>query len=134
MGRIVLREGDITEEAVDAIVNAANSDLVLGSGVAGAIRAKGGPTIQAECDTHGPVDVGGAALTGAGELPARFVHHAAGMPLAGAARAAGAPVTASVAPGAGASCAAEPLAAPTYSARVAGSCGTGKAGSSCCGS
>ncbi|NQZ97958.1 MAG: macro domain-containing protein [Myxococcales bacterium] len=85
MGRIVLREGDITEEAVDAIVNAANSDLVLGSGVAGAIRAKGGPTIQAECDTHGPVDVGGAALTGAGELPARFVLHAAGMPLGGSA-------------------------------------------------
>ena len=47
-GRIVLREGDITAEEVDAIVNAANSALVLGAGVAGAIRAKGGPQVQAE--------------------------------------------------------------------------------------
>jgi O-acetyl-ADP-ribose deacetylase (regulator of RNase III) len=77
--RIVLKEGDITEETVDAIVNAANSALVLGSGVAGAIRAKGGPTIQQECDAHGPIEVGGAALTGAGELAARWVIHAAGM-------------------------------------------------------
>ncbi len=83
MGRITLIEGDITEQAVDAIVNAANSSLVLGSGVAGAIRAKGGPTIQQECDDHGPVGVGDAAVTGAGDLPARFVIHAAGMPLAG---------------------------------------------------
>ena len=44
-GRIVLREGDITDQEVDAIVNAANSDLILGAGVAGAIRQKGGPTI-----------------------------------------------------------------------------------------
>jgi len=82
-GRIVLREGDITAEAVDAIVNAANSQLVLGAGVAGAIREKGGPSIQAECDAHGAVEVGGAAVTGAGELPARFVIHAAGMPPGG---------------------------------------------------
>ncbi|HYB13092.1 MAG TPA: macro domain-containing protein, partial [Myxococcota bacterium] len=53
-GRIVLREGDITHERVDAIVNAANSALVLGAGVAGAIRAKGGPAIQEECDRMGP--------------------------------------------------------------------------------
>ena len=46
--------GDITEQRVDAIVNAANSALVLGAGVAGAIRAKGGPSIQAECDAIGP--------------------------------------------------------------------------------
>jgi O-acetyl-ADP-ribose deacetylase (regulator of RNase III) len=85
MGRIVLREGDITAEPVDAIVNAANSALVLGAGVAGAIAAKGGPSIQAECDAHGPVAVGGAAVTGAGSLPARFVIHAAGMPPGGAA-------------------------------------------------
>jgi O-acetyl-ADP-ribose deacetylase (regulator of RNase III) len=78
-GRIVLREGDITAESVDAIVNAANSALQLGAGVAGAIREKGGPRIQAECDAHGPIEVGGAAVTGAGDLPARFVIHAAGM-------------------------------------------------------
>lgn len=84
-GRIVLREGDITAEAVDAIVNAANSQLLLGSGVAGAIRSRGGPSIQAECDRIGPIAVGEAAVTGAGQLPARFVIHAAGMPLGGGA-------------------------------------------------
>jgi len=84
-GRIVLREGDITQESVDAIVNAANSALKLGAGVAGAIRARGGPSIQAECDAHGPVRVGEAALTGAGDLSARFVIHAASMPPGGSA-------------------------------------------------
>lgn len=79
MGRIVLLEGDITEQAVDVIVNAANTELRLGSGVAGAIREKGGPEIEAECAAHGPVDLGEAALTGAGELPSRFVIHAASM-------------------------------------------------------
>ena len=83
MGRIVLREGDITAEPVDAIVNAANSELVLGSGVAGAIRSRGGPDIQAECDAHGPIEVGDAAVTGAGALDARFVIHAASMPSGG---------------------------------------------------
>ncbi|MCP5057218.1 MAG: Appr-1-p processing protein [bacterium] len=82
-GRIALEEGDITAAQVDAVVNAANSELKLGSGVAGAIRTKGGPTIQAECDAHGPIEVGGAALTGAGDLPARYVIHAAGMPPGG---------------------------------------------------
>jgi len=82
-GRIVILEGDITEQEVDAIVNAANSQLVLGAGVAGAIREKGGPAIQQECDDHGPIEVGEAALTGAGNLPARFVIHAAGMPTGG---------------------------------------------------
>ena len=84
-GRIVLCEGDITEQSVDAIVNAANSGLILGAGVAGAIRDKGGPSIQAECDAIGPIEVGDAALTGAGNLAARFVIHAAGMPPGGAA-------------------------------------------------
>ena len=79
MGRVVLLEGDITEQAVDTIVNAANSALLLGSGVAGAIRERGGEAIQAECDAHGPISPGEAALTGAGNLPARFVIHAAGM-------------------------------------------------------
>lgn len=82
-GRITLCEGDITAESVDAIVNAANSRLVLGAGVAGAIRDRGGPSIQEECDAHGPVEVGGAAVTGAGDLPARWVIHAASMPPGG---------------------------------------------------
>ena len=85
MGRIVLREGDITDQEVDAIVNAANSDLVLGAGVAGAICQKGGATIQQECNRIGPIAVGDAAVTGAGNLPARFVIHAAGMPPGGVA-------------------------------------------------
>jgi O-acetyl-ADP-ribose deacetylase (regulator of RNase III) len=83
--RITLKEGDIASEAVDAIVNAANSALVLGSGVAGAIRVRGGPAVQAECDRHGPIRVGEAAVTGAGRLAARFVIHAATMPPGGAA-------------------------------------------------
>ena len=83
MTRIILLEGDITDESVDVIVNAANSELLLGSGVAGAIREKGGPEIAAECAAHGPVEVGGAAITGAGNLAARFVIHAAGMALGG---------------------------------------------------
>jgi O-acetyl-ADP-ribose deacetylase (regulator of RNase III) len=84
-GRITIREGDLTEQEVDAIVNAANSALVLGAGVAGAIREKGGPAIQEECRALGPVAVGDAVVTGAGELPARFVIHAASMPPGGAA-------------------------------------------------
>ena len=83
MTRIVLVEGDITGEEVDAIVNAANSALVLGSGVAGAIARRGGPSIGEECAAHGPVEVGAAAITGAGDLAARFVIHAAGMPPGG---------------------------------------------------
>jgi O-acetyl-ADP-ribose deacetylase (regulator of RNase III) len=79
MGRIVLVEGDITDADVDAVVNAANSSLVLGAGVAGAIAAKGGPSIQAECDAVGPIEVGDAVVTGAGDLPARHLIHAAGM-------------------------------------------------------
>jgi O-acetyl-ADP-ribose deacetylase (regulator of RNase III) len=83
--RIAIVEGDVTAQAVDAIVNAANSALVLGAGVAGAIRARGGPTIQKECDAIGGVAVGDAAITGAGDLPARFVIHAASMPPGGVA-------------------------------------------------
>ncbi|HXC79555.1 MAG TPA: macro domain-containing protein [Candidatus Acidoferrum sp.] len=82
--RIVIIAGDLVEQDVDAIVNAANNDLLLGGGVAGAIRSRGGPTIQRECDAHGPVKVGEAALTGGGELPARHVIHAASMALGGA--------------------------------------------------
>jgi O-acetyl-ADP-ribose deacetylase len=81
--KIVLRKGDLTEAQVDAIVNAANNDLILGGGVAGAIRAKGGPSIQAECDKLGPIPIGEAVLTGAGKLRARYVIHAASMQLGG---------------------------------------------------
>jgi O-acetyl-ADP-ribose deacetylase (regulator of RNase III) len=73
-----LVEGDITEQDVDAIVNAANQHLQLGSGVAGAIRRKGGPAIQQECDRIGGCPVGGAVITGGGRLKARFVIHAVG--------------------------------------------------------
>jgi len=83
--RLTIVEGDLTAQEVDAVVNAANSALVLGAGVAGAIRARGGPSIQAECDAHGPIAVGDAAVTGAGALPARFVIHAASMPPGGGA-------------------------------------------------
>ncbi len=65
------------------MVNAANTELRLGSGVAGAIDRAGGPSIQTECDEHGPIELGAAALTGAGNLPARHVIHAAGMQLGG---------------------------------------------------
>jgi O-acetyl-ADP-ribose deacetylase (regulator of RNase III) len=71
--------GDITTYAGSAIVNAANNHLILGAGVAGAIARRGGPAIQAECDRHGPIAVGDAAITGAGDLPCRFVIHAAAM-------------------------------------------------------
>jgi O-acetyl-ADP-ribose deacetylase len=81
--RIVIIAGDLVEQEVDAIVNAANNDLVLGGGVAGAIRSRGGPSIQEECDAHRPVNVGEAAVTGAGELAARHVIHAASMALGG---------------------------------------------------
>jgi O-acetyl-ADP-ribose deacetylase (regulator of RNase III) len=81
--RIVIIAGDLVEQEVDAIINAANNDLVLGGGVAGAIRTRGGSAIQTECTAHGPVKVGEAVITGAGELPARHVIHAASMALGG---------------------------------------------------
>ncbi len=76
--KIELIQGDLTELAVDAIVNAANAQLILGAGVAGAIRTKGGPTIQKECDQIGGTTVGGAVVTGGGNLKARYVIHAVG--------------------------------------------------------
>lgn len=82
--KIEIVKGDITDMDVDAIVNAANTDLKLGSGVAGAIKKKGGPSIQQECDAHGPIPLGEAAVTGAGELRASYVIHAASMHLGGA--------------------------------------------------
>lgn len=72
-------KGDITELEVDAIVNAANNELILGGGVAGAIRTKGGPRIQEECDRIGSIRLGEAAVTTAGNLKAYYVIHAASM-------------------------------------------------------
>ena len=84
---IHLSIGDLTESDADAIVNAANNDLILGGGVAGAIRRKGGETIQSECSAIGSIPIGGAAITGAGNLKARHVIHAASMQLGGRASA-----------------------------------------------
>lgn len=75
---IDLQKGDITEMDADAIVNAANSQLILGGGVAGAIRRKGGPSIQEECNRLGGTPVGTAVITGGGNLKARHVIHAVG--------------------------------------------------------
>jgi O-acetyl-ADP-ribose deacetylase len=77
-----LVQGDLTEERVDAIVNAANAHLIHGGGVAGVISRRGGPQIQAESDAwvrlHGPVPHEQPAYTGAGKLPCRYVIHAVG--------------------------------------------------------
>jgi O-acetyl-ADP-ribose deacetylase (regulator of RNase III) len=75
--RIRVRQGDLTTFEGDAIVNAANTRLVLDKGVAGAIRQAGGAVIQQECARHGPIDLGQAMITSGGKLPARFVIHAA---------------------------------------------------------
>ena len=75
--RIELRQGDITEMEVDAIVDSANSDLILGTGVSGAIGRKGGRAIQEECERIGAIAVGEAVATTAGALKAKYVIHAA---------------------------------------------------------
>jgi O-acetyl-ADP-ribose deacetylase (regulator of RNase III) len=80
--KLQLVQGDITDEAVDAIVNAANSHLAHGAGVAGAIVRRGGRQIQVESEqwvrVHGPVSHDQPAYTGAGNLPCKFVIHAVG--------------------------------------------------------
>jgi O-acetyl-ADP-ribose deacetylase (regulator of RNase III) len=81
--RVSLVQGDITDMECDAIVNAANNDLILGAGVAGAIRRRGGPQIEAECREIGSVSLGEAAVTSGGLLKVRFVIHAASMRLGG---------------------------------------------------
>ena len=75
---VELVQGDITEMDTEAVVNAAKAQLKLGGGVAGAIRRKGGPTIQAECDKIGGTFVGGAVITTGGSLKAKYVIHAVG--------------------------------------------------------
>lgn len=75
---VVLKRGDITEEDTEAIVNAANTHLAHGGGVAGAIVRKGGDSIQQESYKVAPVAVGGAAITGAGKLKTKHVIHAVG--------------------------------------------------------
>ncbi len=83
MAAIDVLEADITELAVDAIANAANTELRHGGGVAGAISRAGGPRIQEESDLAAPIGLGEAVATTAGELPSRWVIHAATMHLGG---------------------------------------------------
>jgi O-acetyl-ADP-ribose deacetylase (regulator of RNase III) len=83
MASIEVLDTDITTLAVDAIANAANTQLRHGGGVAGAISRAGGRTVQAESDAKAPVGLGDAVETGAGDMPARWVIHAATMELGG---------------------------------------------------
>ena len=76
---IKIIQGDITELKVDAIVNAANNKLVMGGGVAGAIKKKGGKIIEDEAVKKGPIKIGDAVFTQGGSLPAKYVIHAATM-------------------------------------------------------
>lgn len=79
VAEIEVREEDITELEVDAIANAANTDLQYGGGVAAAIVRAGGHEIQEESDSVAPIELGEAVATGAGTLPAKWVIHAATM-------------------------------------------------------
>ncbi len=76
---LIVAEGDITRARVDAIVNAANSLMIMGGGVAGAIKRRGGNIIEEEAIKHAPVPVGEAIATTAGRLPAKYVIHAPTM-------------------------------------------------------
>ena len=77
--KVRIYSGDITESETDAIVNAANNHLWMGSGVAGAIKRKGGQIVEDEAVKLGPIEVGEAVVTTAGNLPHTYVIHAAGM-------------------------------------------------------
>jgi O-acetyl-ADP-ribose deacetylase len=83
MAVIEVRQADITKLEVDAIANAANTELRHGGGVAGAIVRAGGRAIQEESDRVAPIDLGEAVSTTAGELPSKWVIHAATMELGG---------------------------------------------------
>jgi len=77
--KILFIQGDITDMAVDAIVNAANTDLTMTAGVAGAIRQKAGERIQEDCERLAPIRLGAATVTTGGSLKAHFVIHAAAI-------------------------------------------------------
>jgi O-acetyl-ADP-ribose deacetylase (regulator of RNase III) len=83
MARLEVRQADVTKLEVDAIANAANTHLLHGGGVAGAISRAGGPAIQEESDARAPIGLGEAVETSAGAMPARWVIHAATMGLDG---------------------------------------------------
>ncbi|HUA49636.1 MAG TPA: macro domain-containing protein [Solirubrobacteraceae bacterium] len=83
MARIEVLETDITKLEVDAIANAANTDLKHGGGVAGAISRAGGPAVQAESNFRAPIGLGEAVETTGGDMPCRWVIHAATMHLGG---------------------------------------------------
>ncbi|HXZ98479.1 MAG TPA: macro domain-containing protein [Candidatus Acidoferrum sp.] len=78
---ITVVRGDITQTQAEAIVNPANSKLIMGGGVAGAIRRSGGPAVEREALRRAPIRVGEAIATNAGKLAARYVVHAPTMPL-----------------------------------------------------
>jgi O-acetyl-ADP-ribose deacetylase (regulator of RNase III) len=78
-GAIEVVRGDITDQSTDVIVNAANNHLWMGGGVAGAIRRRGGPDVEKAAIDLGPINVGESVITGAGELLAKHVIHAAVM-------------------------------------------------------
>ena len=77
--KLDLIRGDITERNTDAIVNASNNMLILGSGLGGAIKAKGGKSIVEECSKYGKIDVGEAVITRSGRLKTKYIIHAAVM-------------------------------------------------------
>jgi O-acetyl-ADP-ribose deacetylase len=77
--KLEIADGDIAAQNVDAVVNAANNHFWMGSGVAGALKARGGTQIEAEAMALGPVDPGECVVTSGGRLPARYVIHAAVM-------------------------------------------------------
>jgi O-acetyl-ADP-ribose deacetylase (regulator of RNase III) len=83
VAEIEVQQADITKLEVDAIANAANTELRHGGGVAGAISRAGGPDVQAESDERAPIGLGEAVETTAGEMPSRWVIHAATMELGG---------------------------------------------------
>src|SRR5918912_338073 len=83
MAKLEVIDGDVTKLEVDAIANAANTQLRHGGGVAAAISRAGGPAVQRESDEKAPIGVGEAVETSAGDMPARYVIHAATMELGG---------------------------------------------------
>ena len=83
MAELEVMQADVTKLEVDAIANAANTQLRHGGGVAGAISRAGGPEVQRESDERAPIGLGEAVETTAGDMPARWVIHAATMELGG---------------------------------------------------